>query len=91
MGDTSKKEIIHGFDLIKFIFAFFVVAIHTEIFGAYIYLLVRIAVPLYFVISAYMLFKGMSGKDKKEQLNILKKYVIRNLLLYLFWFIVLSY
>lgn len=89
MENASTKEVIKGFDLTKFVLSFFVVAIHTELFGEYIYPIVRIAVPLYFIISSYIFFENLKGKDSKEKNQILKKYIRRNLLLYLFWFIVL--
>jgi len=73
MENASTKEVIKGFDLTKFVLSFFVVAIHTELFGEYIYPIVRIAVPLYFIISSYIFFENLKGKDSKEKNQILKK------------------
>lgn len=85
MPETSRKN-LDGFDLLKFVMSFFIVAIHT--LGPYTpYPLVRIAVPVFFLISSYLFFGKLDGK---QDLYFLKKFVVRNLTLYGFWFVVLS-
>ena len=80
----QRKE-IEILDLVKFIMALMVVGIHT--LGKYgIYPLFRIAVPLFFMISSYLFF---SNAEKRGNLKYLKKFCVRNLKLYCFWFIVL--
>lgn len=81
------------FDLIKFIMSIVVVAIHAHPLGEYhysIYPWARIAVPTFFLISAYLFFLkyDMQDSDVNRYMQ-LKKFCIRNLKLYLFWFIVL--
>lgn len=78
-------------DVAKYILSFMVVAIHAQLFPMVLYPWLRIAVPLFFIISSY-LFWGKVNKielstDKNKQM---KKYVIRNLKLYLFYFVVLT-
>lgn len=80
----QRKE-IDILDVAKFIMAIMVVGIHT--LGRYgIYPLFRIAVPLFFMISSYLFF---SNTEKRGNLKYLKKFCIRNIKLYCFWFIVL--
>lgn len=80
----QRKE-IEILDAAKFVMAVMVVGIHT--LGRYgIYPLFRIAVPLFFMISSYLFF---SNTEKRGNLRYLKNFCIRNLKLYIFWFVVL--
>ena len=77
----------NSIDLMKMIAAIFVVAIHSQPFSGLtevlvINLLARIAVPFFFVASAFFFFKKPA-----EQQN-LKGYVRRLAILYIFWFII---
>lgn len=70
-------------DLVKFILAIIVVMIHINPFYKnkfIIYPICRIAVPIFFMISSYFFFKNKTD---------LKKFVTRNLKLYLFYFVLL--
>ena len=75
------------FDISKFILAILVVIIHTKPFSQSINTIIsdgvcRLAVPLFFIISSYLLFlKGI----KKETI---KKYCMRIAKLYIFWFVI---
>lgn len=69
------------FDLIKFILSFFVMAIHCGYDMQYPEL--RIAVPLFFMISSFLFF------SKEPNGLSLKKFILRNLILYFYWFILL--
>lgn len=81
----TQRENIEILDVTKFVLAIMVVGIHT--LGKYgIYPLFRIAVPLFFMISSYLFF---SNSEKRGNIRFLKKFCIRNLKLYCFWFIVL--
>ena len=75
-------------DLVKFILSLMIVAIHTKIYPDVLYPWLRLAIPLFLIISSFLLFRKISDNpsDSKE---IIKKYLIRLLKLYLFWFIVL--
>lgn len=80
----QRKE-IEILDVAKFVMAIMVVGIHT--LGKYgIYPLFRIAVPLFFMISSYLFF---SDPDKCGNVICLKKFCLRNIKLYTFWFIAL--
>lgn len=76
-------------DLTKFILSFFVVAIHAEIFPQVLYPWLRIAVPIFFIISSFLFYSKMTDLTKEQQLASIKKYIKRNLILYFVWFVVL--
>ena len=77
------------FDILKVILALMVVLIHGKILFNYVYPWIRIAVPLFFVISSYFLFSKLNKvTDEKERNSIVKNFVIRNLKLYIIWFII---
>ena len=81
----EQRKNIDILDVTKFIMAIMVVGIHT--LGKYgIYPLFRIAVPLFFMISSYLYF---SDSEKRGNTKYLKKFCIRNIKLYIFWFTVL--
>ena len=73
-------------DILKFILSLLVVAIHTGLFPQVLYPWLRIAVPLFFIISAYFFFSKLNGIcDNSAREKIVKKFIFRNLSLYLFW------
>ena len=78
------------FDITKFIMALMVVAVHVNPLGQntdYIrYPFLVIAVPIFFLISSYLLFKKI---DLTNDTTYLNKYIKRNIKLYFGWFIVL--
>ena len=76
-------------DLTKFILSFFVVAIHAEIFPSVLYPWLRVAVPLFFMISSFLLFTRINDKSESEQRIQIRKFIKRNLSLYFTWFILL--
>lgn len=78
------------YDITKFFLSLLVLAIHSTLYPMALYPWLRIAVPLFFIISSYFFFSKIKDTDKKQQKNLLKKFVIRNLQLYLCWFIILS-
>ena len=84
---ANKENYWSGFDYFKYILSILVIIIHTEPFGHWIYPLLSIAVPMFFVISSYFFFRSCKG-DETDKMK-LKKFVKRNLILYAFWFIAL--
>lgn len=79
------RKNVDVFDLVKFLMAIVVLGIHT--LGRYgIYPIFRIAVPVFFMISSYLFF---SDSQKRESVYYLKRFCIRNIKLYFFWFIIL--
>ena len=85
MNSNAEMDRYDSFDALKFILSIFIVAIHTEFLGDYVYPFVRIAVPIFFMISSYLFFHKHREYDFKAFIHFLK----RNLQLYLFWFVVL--
>lgn len=84
-----EKRTYNSIDILKIILALFVVIIHSGIDKTVIAPLLRIAVPLFFIISSYFFFtKNASLQTKKEKNAALFKTIKRNLLLYLFWAII---
>lgn len=84
----TEKE-YNSIDILKFILSIFVLMIHSEIDKTVISPLLRIAVPLFFVISAYLFFsKVVRLADGAERRRALIRMVKRNLLLYLFWVVI---
>ncbi len=75
-------------DLVKFILSLMIVAIHTKIYPDVLYPWLRLAIPLFLIISSFLLFRKIS-ENPSDSKEIIKKYLIRLLKLYLFWFIVL--
>ncbi|MEG0092690.1 MAG: acyltransferase [Erysipelotrichaceae bacterium] len=91
----EKKQFV-GLDIMKYISAIFVVAIHTapfieinETFNVLIVsLIARIAVPFYFVCSSFLFFRKIDfskGWWDEDNLAHYKKYVFHLLKLYLIW------
>lgn len=83
---------ILGFDLLKFVMAIMIVAIHTKAFHDVDIIrrimapMLDIAVPVFFVLSSFFLFFKM--EQKGYEWAILKRFLIRLLKLYAFWFVV---
>lgn len=77
------------YDIAKFILSLLVLAIHANLYPMILYPWLRIAVPLFFTISSYFLFSKLRDSSEDKHKSILKKFVIRNLQLYLCWFIIL--
>lgn len=66
-----------------------IVAIHSSLYPTILYPWLRLAVPLFFMISSYLFFVKVKDLPRTQADERLKKYVRRNLSYYLFWFIVL--
>ncbi len=80
------------FDLSKLILALMVLCIHANPFGsesALAFPITRAAVPLFFMISSFLFFQKYDQENRTGQITRLKKYSVRLLRLYLFWFVVL--
>lgn len=78
------------FDILKYILSFMIIAIHTG--GGYVralYPWLRIAVPLFFMISAYLLFSKYVKQSFENKNILVKKYISKNLKYYFFWFFAL--
>ena len=91
---NTKKVKYNGLDVLKFCMAICVVAIHTKPFitndtlHSWVNPLLQTAVPVFFIISSFLLFKKLNKLDRKEQNIALANYVKRIGLLYAIWFII---
>ncbi len=88
-----KKSYV-SIDIAKLILSFVVVAIHVDPLGAqYSHLrfpLVRIAVPLFFIMSGFLFFVHLPENDQIQACRSrLLSFVKRNLQLYFSWFLLL--
>lgn len=91
MEKEQKLLYSGGYDILKFMMACLIVAIHSQAFyGPYssIYLkpITGVAVPVFFVLSSFFYFLRIN--DGRDIQSSLKRYLQRIGLLYLFWFIV---
>ncbi len=85
-----KKENNRLLDVVKFILSLMVVAIHTVLLPSVLYPFLRIAVPLFFILTSFFFFSKLKTQTTKTaRRNTLKQFVLRNVKLYLFWFIAL--
>lgn len=85
----SSQKYDAKFDYIKLFLSIMVLAIHCMIYPTILFPWLRIAVPLFFIISSYFLFSKLKHSDDKQQYQLLKKYFLRNFRLYSFWFVIL--
>lgn len=80
-------------DIVKFVLAMLIVFLHAKPFSNELnmlfYPLLRIAVPVFFILSGYFFFKNCIDKSFDEQYCILKIFCIKNINLYFGWFILL--
>lgn len=79
---AGSHKIYKGVYLMKFIMAYFVVAIHTtdwSLMG-----LLEIAVPYFFIASGFFLFRKLGG-SREEDLLVIRRWTFRVLKLYLVW------
>lgn len=87
------RRMYYGLDLLKFIMAIMVVAIHTRGFEWPAWLSISLssfrdeAVPVFFIISSFLFFKKVTNNSETNN-KIIGHFVCRLAMLYLFWFIV---
>lgn len=77
------------FDIVKYVLALMVVAIHCGYLSIALYPWLRAAVPLFYMISSYLFYSRTKDIDTVEQYKATKKYITRNFKYYCFWFVVL--
>ena len=94
--NNPKMSLLPGLDILKFIMALLVVAIHSEAVN-YIPIvyettlpLINSALPIFFVVSAFLLFRRLryTKLPSKQNYNILLHFTKRLVYLYLFWMII---
>ena len=67
-----------------------IVAIHTGLFPTVLYPWLRAAVPLFFLLSSYLLFSRLNAAKEEDKQSIFIRFIKKNLCFYLFWFIILA-
>lgn len=88
----QKKEYA-AVDVFKMFCAILVMLIHTKPFenifwiDAAIGMLTRIAIPFFFTVSGFFLFKKVNEKPEEKWITI-KKYIIRLVRFYIIWFVI---
>lgn len=90
---NRNEENIASLDLLKIILSIMVVVIHVNPRGSdlsfIVYPFIRVTVPLFFIMSSFFVFKKINAAQKKDQNEIIKRFVSRNARLYLAWFVLL--
>ena len=77
------------YDLLKIILSVLIVLLHTRPLPGAFQPILRLSVPLFFVMTSFFFFNKIKGLNKSDKYSALKKFSLRNLRLYIFWFIVL--
>ena len=89
---VTRTKSYDSFDLFKFIVSFMVMIVHTRILGDSKFHVLhpwcRILIPVYFMISSFLFFSKYDRLPDGKKNAYLWKFVKRDLILYLFWFIV---
>lgn len=92
-GNVASRLQLDGIDLLKFLLSMVIVAIHSSLLGPWrtspIYPWARIAVPVFFIISAYFFFSKYQEGDVQYKHERLRRFVRRNLTLYVAWLVIL--
>ncbi len=85
----SSNKSSDGADLLKYLMAICVVAMHTQLFSGVLYPITRLAVPVFFLLSGYFFFSKQKTLDSRESEKHFKARIKRIVQLYSFWFVVL--
>lgn len=90
MKETTKISTSNAaVDIAKFVFSILIAMLHAGVDLGPFSPIYRLAVPCFFLLSAYYLFAKLSKTDEEsQQKRILKNFVLRNLKLLLFWTVV---
>lgn len=75
-----------GLDVLKFLMCIMIILIHIRV--TYLLPIIRVAVPVFFIISSYLFFARLPEVNASSN-SYLRKFILRGLKLYVFWFIVL--
>ena len=77
------------YDLLKTILSILIVLLHTRPLPALFEPILRIAVPIFFIVSSFFFFNKINGQSWSFSVQQLRRFIKRNLQLYAFWFIIL--
>ena len=90
---TTDRKNLDSCDLYKIVASFVILFIHTRPMGDSLFHLehplVRLCVPVFFMISAFLFFSSYDILPAENKKKALWKFIKRTLSLYLFWFILL--
>lgn len=75
------------FDILKYVLSLMIIAIHTQLFPMLLYPWLRIAVPLFFILSSYLFFSKSKKQEEHKKNVLVHKYIFKNIKYYFFWFI----
>ena len=89
LKEKKRMKQKDALDLAKYILSLMIVAIHTGIYPQVLYPWLRLAIPLFFIISSYLLFSKINASDEQQKVVCVKRFIVRNLQYYLFWFVAL--
>lgn len=90
MINKMNKQIDSRFDILKFLMAIMIVALHSQFLPNLLMPWLRIAVSMFFILSSYFFFLKINAtNDQKEKQAMLSHFIKRSSLLYLFWFTVM--
>lgn len=78
-----------GADILKFIMSFLVVATHTGFLSGALFPITRLAVPVFFVLSAYFFYLKDNNLKGEDAVSYFKSWSAHLLKMYAFWFILL--
>lgn len=84
----DHRQVDAKYDILKLCLSFFIVAIHTNLWPMALYPWLRVAVPLFFMLSGYFLFSKLNTQPREIHKAIMKSFVLRNVRLYIFWFLI---
>ena len=93
--EANKKTFnsLDSIDLTKFVLSIAIVSIHSGLGGGWqdspIYPWARIAVPFFFITTAFLFFRKYVIADEEHQKLRINKFIKRNIQLYAFWLIAL--
>lgn len=91
----TRSHRIASLDLAKFVLSIMVVAIHVSPVSSetrrYLLPVLRIAVPMFYLISSYFLFRKLDNAQEEDKPAILLSFIKRQALLYVSWLVILGY
>lgn len=90
IGKMENNNVICGFDVLKFLMALMIVAVHARAFvephlSKIMAPLMNVSVPLFFILSSFFLFRKILETDRIESVI---RFLKRTSTLYVFWLIV---
>ena len=95
MVQVTQPLYFPGLDLVKFVMAILIVAIHTSLFieKPWLYSIIStingFAVPTFFVVSSFILFSKINDKKGVERKSIFKSAWKRQIIFYLVWYVLM--